>query len=91
MTNPPVGGDTLWASGYEAYERLTPPFQKFVEGLTAIHSSKVSSLFVCVGIGCYTDCRFNANRNKPTTLWRLVLLSVALQWSSNILSSALTQ
>lgn len=43
VTNPPVGGDTLWASGYEAYERLTPPFQKFVEGLTAIHSSKVRS------------------------------------------------
>ncbi|TMW65268.1 hypothetical protein Poli38472_009435 [Pythium oligandrum] len=39
LTNPPVGGDTLWASGYEAYERLTPPFKKFVEGLTAIHSS----------------------------------------------------
>lgn len=41
ITNPPVGGDTLWASGYEAYERLTPPFKAFVEGLTAIHSSKV--------------------------------------------------
>ncbi|RLN32004.1 hypothetical protein BBJ28_00015306 [Nothophytophthora sp. Chile5] len=40
LTNPQVGGDTLWASGYEAYERLTPPFKKFVEGLTAIHSGK---------------------------------------------------
>ncbi|GAB9476562.1 Poly adp-ribose [Globisporangium polare] len=41
LTSPDVGGDTLWASGYEAYERLTPPFQKFLEGLTAIHSSKL--------------------------------------------------
>ncbi|KAE8890748.1 hypothetical protein PF007_g18689 [Phytophthora fragariae] len=28
LTNPPVGGDTLWASGYEAYERLTPLFRE---------------------------------------------------------------
>ncbi|RLN32002.1 hypothetical protein BBJ28_00015308 [Nothophytophthora sp. Chile5] len=40
LTTPPTGGDTLWASGYEAYERLTPAFKDFVEGLTAIHSSK---------------------------------------------------
>ncbi|POM75848.1 Taurine dioxygenase [Phytophthora palmivora] len=40
LTTPPTGGDTLWASAYEAYDRLTPQFKKFVEGLTAIHSSK---------------------------------------------------
>ncbi|KAF8850797.1 alpha-ketoglutarate-dependent sulfonate dioxygenase [Acephala macrosclerotiorum] len=32
-----VGGDTIWASGYEAYDRLSPPFQKAVDGLTATH------------------------------------------------------
>ncbi|EPE04241.1 hypothetical protein F503_04756 [Ophiostoma piceae UAMH 11346] len=32
-----VGGDTLWASGYELYDRLSPPVQKLVEGLTATH------------------------------------------------------
>jgi len=31
------GGDTLWASGYEAYDRLSPVWQKFAEGLTATH------------------------------------------------------
>ncbi|KAF2638925.1 alpha-ketoglutarate-dependent sulfonate dioxygenase [Massarina eburnea CBS 473.64] len=31
------GGDTLWASGYEAYDRLSPPWQKFAENLTATH------------------------------------------------------
>ncbi|GMF25299.1 unnamed protein product [Phytophthora lilii] len=41
LTNPPVGGDTLWASAYEAYDRLTPLLKNFIEGLTAIHSSKV--------------------------------------------------
>lgn len=32
-----AGGDTLWASGYEAYDRLSPAFQKLAEGLTATH------------------------------------------------------
>lgn len=32
-----AGGDTLWASGYEAYDRLSPTFQKLAEGLTATH------------------------------------------------------
>jgi len=36
-TLPLVGGDTLWASGYEAYDRLSPVYQRFLEGLTAIH------------------------------------------------------
>ncbi|KAI0263576.1 hypothetical protein BC834DRAFT_924884 [Gloeopeniophorella convolvens] len=36
-TLPAVGGDTLWASGYEAYDRLSPAFQRFLEGLTALH------------------------------------------------------
>ncbi|KAJ3025116.1 UNVERIFIED_CONTAM: hypothetical protein HDU68_007456 [Siphonaria sp. JEL0065] len=35
---PPEGGDTLWASAYEVYERLSPAFKTFLEGLTATHS-----------------------------------------------------
>ncbi|KAF2102764.1 taurine catabolism dioxygenase [Rhizodiscina lignyota] len=31
------GGDTLWASGYEAYDRLSPIWKKFAENLTATH------------------------------------------------------
>ncbi|KAJ3001760.1 UNVERIFIED_CONTAM: hypothetical protein HDU68_006680, partial [Siphonaria sp. JEL0065] len=34
---PPEGGDTLWASAYEVYERLSPAFKTFLEGLTATH------------------------------------------------------
>lgn len=29
------GGDTLWASGYEIYDRFSKAYQKFFEGLTA--------------------------------------------------------
>ncbi|KAE9370921.1 taurine catabolism dioxygenase [Stipitochalara longipes BDJ] len=31
------GGDTLWACGYEALDRLSPVWQRFAEGLTATH------------------------------------------------------
>ena len=32
---PVTGGDTLWASGYELYERFSKPYQKFLDGLSA--------------------------------------------------------
>lgn len=32
---PSSGGDTLWASGYDLYDRFSPVYQKFFEGLTA--------------------------------------------------------
>ena len=35
QSTPPAGGDTLWASGYEIYDRVSPPMQKFLESLTA--------------------------------------------------------
>ena len=37
---PTTGGDTLWASAYEAYDRLSTPYKKFLEGLTAVHSAQ---------------------------------------------------
>ncbi|KAF2824871.1 taurine catabolism dioxygenase [Ophiobolus disseminans] len=39
-TLPATGGDTLWASGYEIYDRLSPAMQTFLEGLTATHDAK---------------------------------------------------
>jgi alpha-ketoglutarate-dependent taurine dioxygenase len=30
--------DTLWASGYEIYDRLSRPYQKFLESLTATYA-----------------------------------------------------
>jgi taurine dioxygenase len=35
---PSVGGDTLWSSNLAAYEALSEPMKKFLEGLTAEHS-----------------------------------------------------
>ncbi len=36
---PDVGGDTLWANQYLAYEELSPPLRDLVDGLTALHDA----------------------------------------------------
>ncbi|PLB44519.1 TfdA family taurine dioxygenase [Aspergillus steynii IBT 23096] len=38
-TLPATGGDTLWASGYEIYDRLSPDMAAFLETLTATHDA----------------------------------------------------
>lgn len=35
MQLPSNGGDTLWASGYDIYDRLSPPLQSLLDGLAA--------------------------------------------------------
>ncbi|KAG6821326.1 hypothetical protein H0H93_000187 [Arthromyces matolae] len=39
ITGPEVGGDTLWSSGYALYSSLSPGFQTYLEGLSALHSA----------------------------------------------------
>lgn len=43
-TIPLVGGDTLWASGYAAYDKLSLEFQKFLDGKKAVYVSAHSYL-----------------------------------------------
>ncbi|CZT51460.1 related to sulfonate dioxygenase [Rhynchosporium secalis] len=38
-TVPKIGGDTLWASGYAAYSKLSPDFRKIIDGREAIYTS----------------------------------------------------
>jgi len=37
---PKLGGDTLWADMEAAYEALSAPFRKFIDGLRAVHDFK---------------------------------------------------
>ena len=37
---PPAGGDTLWSNQVAAYEGLSESLQRFLDGLTAVHSGK---------------------------------------------------
>jgi taurine dioxygenase len=36
---PPVGGDTMWANMYKAYDELSQPMKELCEGLTALHDA----------------------------------------------------
>ncbi|GAA5852894.1 hypothetical protein JCM8547_004723 [Rhodosporidiobolus lusitaniae] len=60
------GGDTLWASAYEAYDRLTPAFQRFVEGLTAVHDGNhFHASAKARGIPIYTSLRGHPLNDGP--------------------------
>ncbi|RJL34402.1 TauD/TfdA dioxygenase family protein [Bailinhaonella thermotolerans] len=39
---PDVGGDTLWANAYLAYETLSPPIRRLCDELTAVHDLTMS-------------------------------------------------
>lgn len=45
LAGPPRGGggDTLWSSQYAAYDVLSAPMQKYLESLTALHSSHMQA------------------------------------------------
>ncbi|RMZ81907.1 hypothetical protein DV738_g2035, partial [Chaetothyriales sp. CBS 135597] len=38
---PKTGGDTLWASGYEVYDRISPAYRGFLDTLTATYAQPV--------------------------------------------------
>ncbi|MBL6951761.1 MAG: TauD/TfdA family dioxygenase [Alphaproteobacteria bacterium] len=40
---PPTGGDTLFANQYQAYESLSAPLRKILDGLTAVNSAAKGS------------------------------------------------
>jgi len=85
---PKTGGDTLWASGYELYDRFSPAYQKFFESLTATY---IGSGFLkaaemdLVNVKVYTEPRgsplnIGANlstvhpivRTNPVTGWKSI-------------------
>lgn len=54
---PSTGGDTLWASGYELFDRFSKPYQKFFESLTATFA----------GTGFIEACKRNPEEVKLYT------------------------
>ncbi len=44
LTLPSIGGDTLWANMYAAYEALPSYIQTMIDGLEAIHALELSAL-----------------------------------------------
>jgi taurine dioxygenase len=46
---PPAGGNTCWVSTSKAYDWLSPGMQKYLEGLTAVHTWEVSAFRELLG------------------------------------------
>lgn len=59
MTEFPItGGDTVWASGYELYDRLSEPYQKFLQGLTwTIEPAGLKEMLASMGARLYEEER----------------------------------
>lgn len=41
---PPYGGDTIWTNLVAAYERLSPPIQRMIEDLQAVHRNAIPAV-----------------------------------------------
>lgn len=56
---PRTGGDTVWASGYDVYDRLSPPMRAFLSTLTftAGQKDKYEAIAAANGLAWYTDPR----------------------------------
>ena len=55
---PRTGGDTLFASGYDVYDRISPAYQRFLEGTTATYGQpKFARAAAINGYDLYTDPR----------------------------------
>ncbi|KAK8109435.1 hypothetical protein PG999_007572 [Apiospora kogelbergensis] len=83
---PATGGDTLFASGYDIYDRISEPMQKFLETLTATHASpSLEKIAADGGFAVYSEKRGSPEnvgaslraqhpviRTNPVTGWKSV-------------------
>ncbi|KAH8646908.1 alpha-ketoglutarate-dependent sulfonate dioxygenase [Xylariales sp. PMI_506] len=70
--HPEVGGDTAWVSGYGLYDTLSTAMQGFVEGLHAVHTSRLQyeTILDLWGVGpnrAPIDSHHPAVRTHPVT------------------------
>ncbi|POS79317.1 TfdA family Taurine catabolism dioxygenase TauD [Diaporthe helianthi] len=83
---PSSGGDTLWANGYELYDKISEPFQKFLETLTVTFEPPgLKQMCDAMGITLYSQERGSPEnvgtvlkavhpvvRTNPVTGWKSV-------------------
>ncbi|KAK9799887.1 putative TauD/TfdA-like domain-containing protein [Seiridium cardinale] len=70
--HPDIGGDTAWVSGYGLYDTFSKAMQKFVEGLHAVHTSRLQydTILDLWGVGpnrAPVDSHHPAVRTHPVT------------------------
>ncbi|KAI4641709.1 hypothetical protein J4E93_007807 [Alternaria ventricosa] len=83
---PTCGGDTLWASGYEVYDRISEPMRKMLEGKTANYTAPFFERIIKNSkLQVYTEARGHPEntgnplkavhpviRTNPVTGWKSV-------------------
>jgi alpha-ketoglutarate-dependent taurine dioxygenase len=69
---PPSGGDTLYANMYAAYDKLSPPMKKFLEGKTAITRRGTRKYRGNLEQGRHTACSHPVIRTHPVTGWQML-------------------
>ncbi|KAK2612060.1 hypothetical protein QQS21_001909 [Conoideocrella luteorostrata] len=81
---PETGGDTMWASSCEIYDKISPAYRRFLEGLTADFSqSRLPSVAAAKGFELYSKPRGSPSnigdslravhpvvRTNPVTGWK---------------------
>ncbi|ORY25433.1 hypothetical protein BCR39DRAFT_580176 [Naematelia encephala] len=78
---PEIGGDTLWASGYAAYDKLSPKFRTLIDGLNGIYRSA----------NAYKDDKDpNGPLKYVTRVHPLVRTNAATGWKSLFVNRAFT-
>ncbi|KAG0645287.1 alpha-ketoglutarate-dependent sulfonate dioxygenase [Hyphodiscus hymeniophilus] len=81
-TIPSIGGDTLWASGYAAYSKLSPEFRKIIDGRKAIYFSAHT----------YIDRNDpNAGPQRIERIHPIVRVHPATGWKSLYVNRAMTK
>ncbi len=79
---PNVGGDTLWASGYAAYDKLSEEMKKFLDGKKAVYESAHSYLDRNDPFG---------GRKKIERVHPLVRTNPATGWKTLFVNRAMTK
>ncbi|EJU04930.1 TauD-domain-containing protein [Dacryopinax primogenitus] len=84
ITAPPSGSDTIWSSGYAIFSSFSPQFQRYLETLTALHSSGDQ-------IQEHMAMGFQARRRRTDTLHPLVRVHPVTGWKTIFVNPTYTK
>ncbi|PLB48443.1 taurine catabolism dioxygenase, partial [Aspergillus steynii IBT 23096] len=77
------GGDTLWASGYEIYDRISKPYQTFLESLTATCTQpRYENLAKRLNHQLYTEPRGSPQNTVFTAVHPVIRTNPVTGWKS---------
>ncbi|KAK6198824.1 taurine catabolism dioxygenase [Scheffersomyces amazonensis] len=79
-TIPKTGGDTAWASGYAAYDKLSPALQQFLDGKNAVYRSAHQYIDRSNPLKGpkYIEREHPIIRTHPTTGWKSLFVNRAM-------------